>query len=426
LLAGLLLPAPQVDAGEPPLTLAEAQRRAGEQSRQLVAQDAAISASRESAVAAGQLPDPVLRLGIDNLPIDGPDQFSLTRDFMTMRRIGIMQELTGGEKRKYRAERFEREAERGSAEKTLILANIHRDTALAWLDRYYAEAMATAVAEQIQESRLEIEAAEGAYRGGRGSQADVLTARTVLVTLEDRASELGRRSRIAVAALARWIGAGAGAPLTGAPALDTIRLDPNALDSQLAHHPQIFVMAQQEEVAAAEARLAQANRSSDWSVEASYAQRGPAYSNMVSVGVSIPWQWDRGKRQDRELASKLALVEQAKARREDALRAHVAEARAMIHEWENGRSRQVRYREELIPLARDRTQAVLAAYRGSKANLADVLAARRNELEVRLQALQLEMETARWWAQLNFLVPQEMPAHDTGAAQRGNLAKGPL
>ncbi|MGH8623550.1 MAG: hypothetical protein ACRET3_15570, partial [Burkholderiales bacterium] len=39
------------------------------------------------------------------------------------------------------------------------------------------------------------------------------------------------------------------------------------------------------------------------------------------------------------------------------------------------------------------------------AGLAEVLAARRNEIEVRMQALQLEMETARLWAQINFLFP---------------------
>jgi hypothetical protein len=36
-----------------------------------------------------------------------------------------------------------------------------------------------------------------------------------------------------------------------------------------------------------------------------------------------------------------------------------------------------------------------------------MLAARRNVIEVRLQALQLEAEAARLWAQLNFLIPAE-------------------
>src|SRR5256885_13579553 len=69
--------AAQVHAAEPSLTLGDAQRRAVERSLQVVAHDAAIDASRNMAVAAGQLPDPMLRAGIDNLPITGPDRFSL-------------------------------------------------------------------------------------------------------------------------------------------------------------------------------------------------------------------------------------------------------------------------------------------------------------------------------------------------------------
>src|SRR2546423_3263734 len=99
------------------LPLQEAQRRALERSRQLVAQDSAVRSSREMAVAAGQLPDPVLKAGIDNLPINGEDRFSLTRDFMTMRRIGVMQELTRGQKRQLRAQKVEREADKAPAEK---------------------------------------------------------------------------------------------------------------------------------------------------------------------------------------------------------------------------------------------------------------------------------------------------------------------
>ena len=73
-LAGTLGFCGVVSGAEAPLTLAEAQRRAIERSLQIPAQDAAIAASREMAVAAGQLPDPVLSIGIDNLPIDGPDR----------------------------------------------------------------------------------------------------------------------------------------------------------------------------------------------------------------------------------------------------------------------------------------------------------------------------------------------------------------
>ena len=85
----------------------------------------------------------------------------------------------------------------------------------------------------------------------------------------------------------------------------------------------------------------------------------------------------------------------------------------MIVEWDIGRERRLRYERELLPLATERTEATLAAYRGAKASLVDVLTARRNEIDVRLQALQLEMDTARSWAQLNFLVPDDVAGTHT-------------
>ncbi len=112
-LAGLSLAAQStVLAADAPLTLAEAQRRALAHSRQLPAKDFAALASREAAIAAGQLPDPVLKIGIDNLPASGPDRFSVTQDFMTMRRVGVMQEITRGDKRRLRAERLRQGADK--------------------------------------------------------------------------------------------------------------------------------------------------------------------------------------------------------------------------------------------------------------------------------------------------------------------------
>jgi len=413
-LAALTIIAVPVSGADAPLTLAEAQRLAVERSRMLAGQDSAVTASREMAVAAGQLPDPVLKLEVNDLPLNGPDRFSLTRDSFTMRNVGVMQELTREAKREARADRFEREAEKTLAERQATIAVIRRDTALAWLDRYYAEAMAAVVAEQSREARAEIEAAEGGYRAGRGNLADVLAARSSLVGLDDRASEVGRKARAARIALARWIGNNADAPLAGKPAIDAILLDPGTLETDIVHHPELAVLAKKEDIAAAEVRVAQANKKADWSVEVVYSQRGPAYSNMITVGVSVPLQWDQRNRQDREVAAKLAMLDQARAEREDMVRSHTAEVRAMIAEWENNRERRTRYERELLPLATERTQATLGAYRGAKAAITDVLLARRNEVDVRMQALQLEMDTARLWAQLNFLVPE-------GDAMQGTL-----
>jgi outer membrane protein TolC len=384
------------------LTLVDAQRLAVDRSRQLAGQDAAVTADRNLAVSASQNPDPILRAGIDNIPTDGADRYSIGQDFMTQRRIGLVQEFTREDKRHLRGERYAREADKAMAEKAEMKLTIQRDTALAWLNRYYAEASATLIYQQIRDAQGEIDAAEAAYRAGRGSQSDVLIARQALVELQDRASEIVRKVRIAKIVLVREVGEQGDLPLAKKPLTDHIQIDLGALDEHVAMHPEILILTKQEELAVTEARLAKADRKSDWSVELSYAQRGPQYSNMASIGFSVPLQWDQANRQDREVAAKLAQVDQIQAKRVEAIRTEIAEVRSMSAEWESARERQTRLEHELVPLATERTQAELSAYRSGKTSLNNVLAARRNEVDARLQALQMEAEAARLWAQLNF------------------------
>ncbi len=401
-------------AAPPVLTLDQALRVAQERSRQLVAQDYAATSAREMAVAAAQLPDPTLTAGINNLPINGADRFSLTRDFMTMRSIGVMQQFTRGDKRDARAARFEREAESAESGRTLALANLQRDAALAWLDRYYQERVRALLQTQRDEARLQIEAADAAYRGGRGAQADVFAARTAVAQIEDRISQADRQVATATSRLARWVGEAASQPLAAAPNTEVFSVDWSRLDDHVSHHPQIEVMIKQEQVARAEAEIAQANKRSDWSAELMYSQRGPAFSNMISLNFSIPWQLDRKNRQDRELGAKLALIDQLQAQREEATREHVADARTWLQQWQSNRDRLARYDNSLLPLSAERTRAALAGYRGGGASLGAVLEARRMEIDTRLERVRLEMETAGLWAQLEYLIPA------------GSLIKGEL
>lgn len=392
------------------LSLDQALQLAQDRSHQIVAQDAVARSSREMAVAAGQLPDPVLKAGINNLPLNGEDRFSVTRDFMSMRSVGVMQEITRGDKLKARSARFNREAEVAESNRAVALTNLRRDTAMAWLDRYYQERMLDILRTQRAEAGLQIEAADAAYRGGRGTQTDVFAARSGVAQIDDRIQQTERQIGTAKIKLARWIGEPASQSLALPPNLAQVHLDPTSLDSQLAHHPEIALMAKQEEVAQADVDIAQSNKRSDWSVELMLSQRGPAYSNMVSLNVSIPLQWDQKNRQDREVAAKLAIAEQMRAQREEATREHVADTRMWIQQWQSDRGRVAHFDSTLVPLASERTRAAMAAYRGGSGQLTAVLEARRMEIDTRMDRLRLEMEAASLWAQLEYLLPADHPA----------------
>ena len=402
-------------AADSPLTLETALRIAAERSRLLVAQDFAAAAARERAVSAGRRPDPTLTAGIDNLPITGPDPFSLTRDFMTARSLGVAQELTRDSKRAARSARFDREALAAEAGRELALADLQQGVARAWLNRYYQERLREVQIAQRDEARLQIEAADVLYRSGRGAQADGFAARSAVAQIEDRIAATDRQIATARTQLARWVGAAADQPLGELPNTDAVRIHPEGLEPQLAHHPRLLMMARQEDVARADADIARADKQPDWSVELKYSQRGSAYSNMVSLNVSIPLQWDRGNRQDRELAARLATVEQLRAQREEAVREHVAEVHSALLEWQSDRERLTRYDRSLIPLSAQATRAAVTAYRTGAGNLTAVLQARRVEIDTRMERIRLEMETAGLWAQLEYLIPA---GHDVAMPRR--------
>jgi outer membrane protein TolC len=414
---GLLISS-TVFADEPPLTLAEAQRLALERSKQLEAGLLGIRASQAMSVAARERPDPVAKLGLENLPINGSEAFSVQQDFMTMRSIGIMQELTRPSKLRARSAEAEEAVRLAEAQEAQTLVEVRRASALAWLNRYYAEATLRTVLEQREAARFEVTAADAAYRGGRGTAADVLAMRQILAELDDLASEASLEVTSGKTALDRWVADSSSRPLVGDPQIDTIPLHRSNLDEHLAQHPEIQLLERREELARAGAEVARADRHPDWSVELLYSQRGIGYSNMVTLELTVPLELRRAHRQDQRLAAKLAEASRARAEREDRLREHSADVATMIDAWENARARRDRYHSSIIPLATDRTLAARAAYDGGKTTLNDLLAAHRAEIEARLKALQLEATAARLWAQLAFL---DAPPPEVGAAARASI-----
>ncbi len=414
----------QITTSTQPLTLQAALQAAQARSHALAAQDAAAEAAREQAVAAERLPDPMLRLSVDNVPVDGPARFSLTDDFMTMQSVGVTQTFVREDKRRARAARFEREADVAQAGRAMQLARLRRATARTWFDRYYQHRMVVLLTRQRDEVALQIEAAEAAYRAGRGPQADVFMARSAVARIEDKIRVAQAREANATTQLARWVGELATAPLGDAPPISQASAA-NHLAHRIAHHPDIALMASREAVARAEAEVARQNKRADWSASLMYSHRGEAFSDMVSLAVSVPLQWDQKNRQDRELAARLAKAEQARAEREEMTRAHLADTERWLTTWRANLTRLDDYDKTLIPLAAERTRAALTAYRGGRGELAGVLEARRMEIDTRLERLRIEMETASLWAELEYLIPAQGQAEGAAVAPQSAVMNIP-
>ncbi|HEX7915248.1 TolC family protein, partial [Rudaea sp.] len=242
---------------------------------------------------------------------------------------------------------------------------------------------------------------------GRGSAADGIAARAEQAMLEDRLSEAARAVAETRADFARWLPDAGARSLGEAPDFRSLGADPDALIRNVAHHRELLAYDAAEKTATADAALARAEKRPDWSLEFAYAQRGPQFSNMISIEARIDLPLFGSKRQDPNIASKQALAEQIADEREAARRMHTAELQKTLAAWRSAVERVHRCEKELLPLAADRADAALAAYRGGSGSLQASLTALDNEIEQGLAYTDLMSTLGQSWAALYFAFPQE-------------------
>ncbi|MEO8203208.1 MAG: TolC family protein [Betaproteobacteria bacterium] len=388
------------------LSLEEALRIAEAQSPRLAAQRHSIEAAAELVGRAAELPDPKLRLGLENLPVTGSERFRYDRDFMTARSVGVMQDFPSEAKRRARGARAEamRVVEQAGLEAQR--AAVHREAAAAWLDVHFAEKALGALERLAGQFQLQIDAVAVGVSRGRQSGVEAYTLRQALEQVNDRVIEQAKAVRKARIRLAGWLPADASRPLGPPP--DTARFahPREHLVTRLAEHPMLRVYDDQATLAEREVDLARSSKSSDWSLQVGYAQREPAFSNMVSVAVTIDLPWQAERRQDRDIAAKLSEAGRVRALREESRRTHEAELRAWIADLDTASERIGRFSRVLLPLAHERVAAARAAYQGGRGELGPVLEAERSVAETEAAMIAVEAERARAWADLNFVYSQ--------------------
>ena len=155
------------------------------------------------------------------------------------------------------------------------------------------------------------------------------------------------------------------------------------------------------DVARGAAAVAATNRSPNWTWEVSYGQR-TGYSDMVTVGVSIPIPIAPEARQDRETASKLALASKAEADLAEATRSATADYLSLVGDVQRLEERISHYRTSVLASAQQRTATAIAAYRSNQASLVVLFEARHAEVDVQRKLLNLQRDLAKRRAQLAF------------------------
>jgi cobalt-zinc-cadmium efflux system outer membrane protein len=398
-----------------PLTFDAALDLASRSSPDIAVQNASVEATQSASVAAGRLPDPKLTLGIENLPVTGEERGSLTRDFMTMRKVGLMQDVPNAGKREARSAAAAADAERAQAERRVSILTVRRDTAVAWLARYHLERRGALFDQLDRENQIFAQSVQAQFAGGRGMPADVVAPKQEAAEIADRRDELGSEIAKSKAILRRWTGPAGDEPLGGEPPV--LALDAEHLRGHIHEHPELAVFVPMTQMAQAEVHEAEAAKRPDWGVEVAYGRRGSAFSDMVSLQFTLDLPVFTRTRQDPQIAAKRQELTRVEAQRDAMFRDHTQELDAELAEYEVTTRQLARLREVHLPLAQQKVDYQFASYRAGKADLTAVLTARRELIDERLKEIELDGKRAATAAKLYFF-------YGAGAADPKALSNG--
>ncbi|MCO6413260.1 MAG: TolC family protein [Thiogranum sp.] len=405
LMSALLLPV--TGAAAEPLSLRETEELALSKDVTAPRFEALAAARNDQAVADGQLPDPRLKLGAANLPIDS---FDRTREPMTQMQLGVQQAFPPGRTLKLSSERANVLAEADLARARAKRAEVLREVRERYLELYYHVA-----AGQIIEASRElfsqlVDVTRYHYAAGRNNQQDVLRASVELSLLEDRLTRVNTDADRARAELGRYIGqqAAGRAPdsqfpqLPAPPSLEAIRA---ALDV----HP--LLQAENRIVKAEQigVDIARQRYKPGWMLDVTYGNRGGENADgsdrddFLSAMVTMDLPLFTDKRQDRVLATRQHEVEAVRLNREDQYLQLLRRLDSDYAEWFRLGERKDLYRQQIEPQALDNARASVAAYKSGVTEFTGVMRARITELDVRLQSLRVIVDRSKAQARLLYL-----------------------
>jgi outer membrane protein TolC len=372
----------------------------------IAATQARSRALSDAAVADGQLPDPKLRTGLYNVPLDN---FDLSEDPATQLRIGLEQSFPPGDTLQYRQRQSEWLATSMQAMADVATRKTVREVRKQFLELYYLLQAEDIITESRELFAQLVDITRAQYATGRVSQQDVLNASLELSRLDDRGTRIRSEADQQRATLYKWIGAAAQLPVSGRfPALPSLPAK-EVLAAGLPEHPEIRVETARLQAKQQTINIAREQYKPGFSAGIEYRQRfgddpaGNSRSNMMAAMVTVDLPLFTANRQDRRLAASVQEASSVELNRDDRMRELQQMLDSGYANWQRLGERVSLYKTRLLQEASANAQAALKAYQSGVSEFTTLMRARIDDLDVRLNALRIRVDRAKTQANLLYL-----------------------
>lgn len=410
-LGGVLLVLTSAVAQAAALSLEQTLDLAQRYSAELSASRNQVRAFGAMADSARQLPDPELKFGIENLPVQGSNARRFTREGMTMQRVGVMQTFVSADKRERKADTLLAQSASASAQEQVIRAQLQRDTAQAWLDLALSEKAAQAARQLLNETGRQIPVQRSGVASGSAAASSTLALQSALSAMRDNLTLAERDVSLAQTRLYQLTGETFDGVAGALPRYQRLPAEPQTLEQGVSVHPEVVLAAREADVAKARSAQSAVASKPDVGVEVYYARRAEAYGDLAGVMFTVGMPIFQSHRQDKDYAADVSRAMEANDRLSQATRDRVALVRSLVAEYQAAQTLWRRKQQEIVPLSQQRLLVVTAEYRSGQATLDAVLDARRSLLDAQLSAINAEKEMAQRWAAVRYLTVQGV-AHE--------------
>jgi len=388
------------------LTLREAEELALRADPGVQSVEANRSALNELAVAAKQLPDPMVKMGLMSLPTNS---FRLDREPMTQAQVGVMQKFPRGRSLALKSEQIHLQSE--GLDETVRDQKLQ--IVLAVREQYLEVAKQQHLADINAEAQVVfsdlVDITQDYYATGRVQQQDVLQASVELAKIKDRATRITQAEEQARARLAMWIGDAASSSLPpGWPRL-AVPAPEEAMKADLRRHPRILAMQKQISAADTGVELARQNYRPEFSVDVTYGFRsgpgadGSSWPDMLSVMLVMDVPFFHANRQDRVLAAQVARSSAATFGLDDAYRRMSSDIQFQSAMFQRQKERVELFENSLLPEAAFNSEATFEAYQSALEDMTTLLKARITEFDLQLEHARLQADVLESQARLLYL-----------------------
>jgi outer membrane protein TolC len=416
------------------ITMQDAVNIAIEQDPWLTGNQLQEQALRAASEGVNNLPDPMLSIGLVNLPLDG---FAFDQEPMTQFKVGVAQSFPRGDSLAIKQQQLNYQADQHPYQREDRKAKIQVTVSQLWLNAIKADQTVRLIERDrvLFEQLVDIVKASYSSAQGNTRQQDVISAQLELARLDDKLTIVNSQRDIALTSLSQWLTPSAQRAVSETFSVTTFvptypelsdeikgllqRADNTGLLKLLTHHPALLAIEQSAKAGDIAVNLAKQKYKPQWGVNASYAYRdddqlGQSRADFFSIGITVDVPIFGYAKKDSEVAASRLAAQAIETDKRLLQQRMLAQMLSLYQQEIRLGQREAGFLRAILPQIQEQADASLSAYTTDDGDFSQVMRARISQLSTQIDLIDIQIEKFKIRMQLGYFLEGHAHSNNKG------------